>query len=362
MINNESSFISYSGNNSTKTEYPIPFPFRASADISVIVTDSGGTVTNLSTSAFTVRTSPDDEGRITGGSVTTATAYPDTSTILIRRNTPQLQNNDFVEGGRISPEALETALDILTMQAQETRRDATGDNVAGIVAEGRTISPGSGSGLSVTNGDGAAGNPTINHDSSSLSTVTTPPASGKVRVETSAGALQLMTIDNFLGSLYPAYRQIELPVSHWTLSGGATDISLETGYVNFQDTASGAIAARFVLPRDYAGGEVTCRAHNELFGGTNGDTFTIRPLVYNAQGKPPYSMLVSGNTEFVETFSDTDSESSSMSLGSGFVAGNHYQILFERRSGHASDTTSFDMRFRHLTIEYRAGRVTTASA
>lgn len=124
MIDSETSTASYTGNNSTSTSYAIPFRYRNASDIVVIVTDSGGTETTLTEGQRTVTNVTDSEGRITSGSLTTGTAYDSTNTVLIKRVTPQLQENDFVEGSRIGPEALETALDVFVMMIQENKRDA----------------------------------------------------------------------------------------------------------------------------------------------------------------------------------------------------------------------------------------------
>lgn len=364
MIASETSSISYSGNASTSTAYAIPFAYLDSAHIAVTVTDSGGTSTALTNGThFTVTNTVDGDGNISGGSLVTATAYPSTSTVAIKRDTPITQPVDFVTGGGINEESLETALDRQTMILQETYRDATGDQVSGIVAAGRTISAATGSGLSVTNGDGEAGNPTIDNDSSALSTVETVSTGAKIRTETTGGDIELIEVDDMLGALFPIYRQIELPHSVWNIGGGASGITDGGDYFNFTDAANGSgITTRFVLPRDYAGGDVTFKVHSYILGGTPGEAYVLKSAVYNAFGAPPYSTLVGDIVTTTLTHSAGDCRSADILLAeSGDMAANgHYFLVFWRDGANAADTSTGQMRISHISVEYQATRRQTA--
>jgi hypothetical protein len=65
----------------------------------------------------------DGNGRITGGSATTATAVATTSTIRFKRVTPRTQTVNLVQGSRLSAEALESGLDRIVLILQEIERD-----------------------------------------------------------------------------------------------------------------------------------------------------------------------------------------------------------------------------------------------
>lgn len=174
MIVTTSSSIAYSGNASTSTPYPIPFPFLHADHILAWETDENGTVTPLDPGDFTVSANYAG-GRIVSGALLTDPAIPTTSTLTIRRLTPALQTSDFVQGGRLDAEAFETALDRVTMVAQEAVRDALGGGETNVEAAGAGIVVQTAPGVfetrqlvadptgrySVVNGDGVAGNPSI---------------------------------------------------------------------------------------------------------------------------------------------------------------------------------------------------------
>jgi hypothetical protein len=107
--------------------YPIDFPLAGATHIEAIVTvtATGATTTwtlgsGAGQFAFTATT---EAGRITGGTATTTDAVPAGSTIRFRRVTPRTQTFDVVQGSRFSAEALESALDKMTMILQEIERD-----------------------------------------------------------------------------------------------------------------------------------------------------------------------------------------------------------------------------------------------
>lgn len=123
MIATTTSSISYVGNASTSTPYPIPFPLAWDSAIVAIATDEEEAETVLDPGDYTFTPTTDINGRITGGNVTTDPAIPETSTILLKRVTPRTQTLNLEGGAKTPSEALESALDKLTMIAQEQDRD-----------------------------------------------------------------------------------------------------------------------------------------------------------------------------------------------------------------------------------------------
>lgn len=118
------------GNASTSTTYAIGFPLADAAHIQAIKKlKSTGAETVLTSNEFTFTPSI-TEGRITGGTATTNPAIPATYTIRFRRVTPRTQTFDVVQGSRFSAEALESALDKMTMILQEIERDYLAADVA----------------------------------------------------------------------------------------------------------------------------------------------------------------------------------------------------------------------------------------
>ena len=112
MIANETVRVSYAGNNSTSTPYPIPFSFRTKDDIRVVVRTSAGVETTLLVDVgFTVA----------GTQLTTHAAVVPTSSVIIYRRTPATQSSDYVELAAFPAESHEEALDKLTLLAQEAR-------------------------------------------------------------------------------------------------------------------------------------------------------------------------------------------------------------------------------------------------
>lgn len=127
MISTTTSKLSYTGNASTVTAYPITFPLAADSALVAIETDGDGVETTLAPGDFAFTPTKDINGRITGGSVTTDPAIPATSELTLRRVTPKTQTLDLVQGARFSAEAVESALDKMMMVAQEIHRDFTDD-------------------------------------------------------------------------------------------------------------------------------------------------------------------------------------------------------------------------------------------
>ena len=111
MISTNIRAIRYQGNASTTQPYAITFPFlRDAGNIRVRIIPDGGTATDLDASAYVVH---DPEGA--APYVTTQTAYPSTTEVIVFRWVPFTQPLDLPEGGRFPSESMEDALDRLTM-------------------------------------------------------------------------------------------------------------------------------------------------------------------------------------------------------------------------------------------------------
>ena len=131
MIDQTTSLLSFSGNNSTVTAYQLSnFPLADAAHLVVTVTTNAGVTTTLTSNQFTFTPTVDGNGRITGGSATTADAVPTTSTIKFKRVTPRTQTVNLVQGSRLSAEALESGLDRIVLILQEIERDYLAADVA----------------------------------------------------------------------------------------------------------------------------------------------------------------------------------------------------------------------------------------
>lgn len=115
MISTNIRAIRYQGNSSTTQPYAITFPFlRDSGNIRVRIIPDGGTATDLDSSAYTVH-DPESANPY----VTTQTAYPSTTEVIVFRWVPFTQPLDLPEGGRFPSESMEDALDRLTMLSMQ---------------------------------------------------------------------------------------------------------------------------------------------------------------------------------------------------------------------------------------------------
>jgi hypothetical protein len=112
--------VTYAGNASTSAAYPTTFPFFDATDLSVVV--STGTIATklLNGTDYTV-----SGGSGATGSITTTSAIPNTSTVVIARNTAKTQLTSYTTGDRFPASAQEKALDKLTLMVQE----ATANNL-----------------------------------------------------------------------------------------------------------------------------------------------------------------------------------------------------------------------------------------
>jgi len=118
-LNNDTSSVSLVGTGSASIPYQVPFEFLANEDLSVYVT-TGGVITQLSytNGDFTVT----GAGNTSGGTVSTKVAVPITSTVYIARNVSLTQKTSFITGDRFPSQAMERALDKLTMICQQMQR------------------------------------------------------------------------------------------------------------------------------------------------------------------------------------------------------------------------------------------------
>ena len=110
MIDTDILSVSYTGNNSTVTGYPVtPFSFLGNASYVKCAVQGADDdeETVLSGAQYSVQ---EGEG---GWLVTTATAYDDTYTVRIYRELPIIQPLSLPQTGAVSPPSLEAALDRL---------------------------------------------------------------------------------------------------------------------------------------------------------------------------------------------------------------------------------------------------------
>lgn len=113
-VSSTQSFIEYQGDGATNT-FPVPFYFLLNSDISAMLSDINGVITDL---VYGVDFTVTGAGSESGGLVSTTTAYPQGSNILIYRTPPATQETKYYENGKFPAKSHETALDKLTMLIQ----------------------------------------------------------------------------------------------------------------------------------------------------------------------------------------------------------------------------------------------------
>lgn len=114
-VSSTQSYVEYNADGVTTT-FTIPFYFLLNSDISVMVADLSGSISELvNGNDFTV-TGAGDSG---GGSLTFGTVTASGKTILIYRNPPVTQETKYYENGKFPAASHEAALDKLTMLIQE---------------------------------------------------------------------------------------------------------------------------------------------------------------------------------------------------------------------------------------------------
>ncbi|WP_276971493.1 hypothetical protein [Tatumella ptyseos] len=113
-ISSTQSYVEYTGDSST-TSFTIPFYFLLNSDISVMVADADGNITELTNGTdFTVT----GQGVSTGGTCVLNTAYSNSYSILVYREPPETQETKYYENGKFPAKSHESALDKLTMLIQ----------------------------------------------------------------------------------------------------------------------------------------------------------------------------------------------------------------------------------------------------
>ncbi len=366
MITTEVSSVSYSGNNSTEQVYPIPFPFLEKSHIKCEVTDSSGTVTTLTD--FSVVASKDGEGRNVSGEVLTASAIATSSTIRFFRETPAIQTLDLVAGGSLPAEAAETAFDRATMIAQEARRDAaySGDSnitaaETGLVSQvsagsfvGRTISPGSNSPLTVTNGNGVDGNPTIDFNDSGLESAISV-ADADTFLVNSGGTFKKVAKSVLVESLVDqTFETVNIPASQLIADqtsgpviGALSGRPIDEIVAKFAGDQTRTAYLRWFTPSDYSGGLLKVR----LFYYGTATSLTVNAS-WNIKVNNDWQQNIQegGSVDDLDTaFDDTVTEysvsdtapgrfgtvlmtgrSPAISIGSGYTAGAPLMIQLER--------------------------------
>lgn len=114
-VSSTQSYVQYNADGVTRT-FTIPFYFLLNSDISAMVADASGNISEpVNDNDFTV-TGAGDSG---GGSLTFNTAYATGNTILIYRDPPATQETKYYENGKFPAASHEAALDKLTMLIQE---------------------------------------------------------------------------------------------------------------------------------------------------------------------------------------------------------------------------------------------------
>ena len=114
-VSSTQNYIEYSGDGTTTT-FPIPFYFLLNSDISVMISDESGNLSEpVNGTNFTVTGGGNSEG----GALTFSVAYASGSKILIYRTPPVTQETKYYENGKFPAASHEAALDKLTMLIQE---------------------------------------------------------------------------------------------------------------------------------------------------------------------------------------------------------------------------------------------------
>lgn len=114
-VSSTQSYVQYNADGVTRT-FTIPFYFLLNSDISAMVADASGNISELVNSTdFTVT----GAGISGGGNLTFNAAYTSGSIILIYRDPPATQETKYYENGKFPALSHEAALDKLTMLIQE---------------------------------------------------------------------------------------------------------------------------------------------------------------------------------------------------------------------------------------------------
>jgi hypothetical protein len=131
-VQTEINRISYMGNNSLSTPYPVPFKFFDNSDLQVSTLTQSGVVSLLLLGVDYTVTGAGNDG---GGNIFTASPVVATTVLTIARDLPATQLFQFEEADRFPARSFEDALDKVTMLAQQQRRDVT-DSFRAIPVQG----------------------------------------------------------------------------------------------------------------------------------------------------------------------------------------------------------------------------------
>jgi hypothetical protein len=134
------SSVSYAGNGSTSTLYPVPFVFFLPTDLSVYAVVGGVSTKLVNGTDYTVTGGGFDQT----GNISTSVAYPSTTTIIINRNVPYVQATSLTTGDEFPAVSMEQALDNVVMQTQQLSRNtipdtATASGVAPYVLQANSV-------------------------------------------------------------------------------------------------------------------------------------------------------------------------------------------------------------------------------
>jgi len=114
-VSSTQSYVEYNADGTT-TAFTIPYYFLLNSDISAMIVDNFGNISELTNSAdFSVSGAGDESG----GVATFNSIYPNGYQILIYRNPPATQETKYYENGKFPAKSHEAALDKLTMLIQD---------------------------------------------------------------------------------------------------------------------------------------------------------------------------------------------------------------------------------------------------
>jgi hypothetical protein len=139
-ISSQTTFVSYTGNASTVTPYPVTFRYDEAAWVTVEEIEADGTITPLSLGTdFTLG----GNGSTTTGTVTTTgRAIPGTSTLRISRDTALTQTVSLAVNGVLPSSVIEAEFDKITMaQLDQKRRQSAGDARSLRLPDGELAAP-----------------------------------------------------------------------------------------------------------------------------------------------------------------------------------------------------------------------------
>lgn len=123
-VQTEQSLVTYSGNGSTVTAYPVPFSFLLLSDVQVRVKLPNvlEPIVLVEGVDFTLTPTTDGGGNFTGGTITTAVAYDADHLVFVFREVPLTQLTEFPELGRFPASAIEKAYDKVVQMCQQLKR------------------------------------------------------------------------------------------------------------------------------------------------------------------------------------------------------------------------------------------------